>query len=139
MHEEQDYAGIWLQLYESIIKYDKVTIASEYPCLVEGRYIMNPSPIPKFDNHKLHNAKCLYLFGAGREKKIYAIPPYTKVISLAFDDVPFEVESFEENKCHLCGGDGVYLDEIFDSTMGSVFYQCSDTSYCSMRRSKTCT
>ncbi len=35
---------------------------------------MNPSPTPKFDNPKLHEAECLYLFGAGREKKIYAIP-----------------------------------------------------------------
>ena len=92
MHAEKDYAPMWLQLYESLIKYKKVTISSEYPCMVEDRYIMNPSPIPKFDNPKLHMAECLYLFGAGREKKIYAVPPYTKVESLAFDDVPCERE-----------------------------------------------
>lgn len=95
MHAEKDYAPIWLQLYESIIRYGKVTIPTEYPCTVENRYIMNPSPIPKFDNPKLNMSKCLYLFGAGREKKIYAIPPYTNVVSLAFDDVPFERESFK--------------------------------------------
>ena len=89
MHAEKDYAPMWLQLYESLVKYKKVTIASEYPCVVEGRYMMNPSPLPKFDNPKLHKAECLYLFGAGREKKIYAIPPHTAVASLAFDDVPF--------------------------------------------------
>jgi len=130
MHAETDYAPIWLQLYESIIKYKKVTIASEYPCMVEGRYIMNPSPIPKFDNEKLHNSECLYLFGAGREKKIYAIPPHTRVTSLAFDDVPFEKESFKGKKCPLCGNENTYLDELFDSITGEVFYQCSDTSYC---------
>lgn len=70
MHAEKDYAPIWLQLYESIIKYNKVTISSEYPCMVENRYIMNPSPIPKFDNPKLHQSECLFLFGAGREKDI---------------------------------------------------------------------
>lgn len=69
MHAEMDYAPIWLQLYESIVKYGKVTIPTEYPCTVENRYIMNPSPIPKFDNPKLHQSECLYLFGAGREKK----------------------------------------------------------------------
>lgn len=97
MHAEMDYAPIWLQLYESIVKYGKVTIPTEYPCTVENRYIMNPSPIPKFDNPKLHQSECLYLFGAGREKKIYAIPPYTNVESLAFDDVPLNVKILKAN------------------------------------------
>ena len=60
---------------------------------------MNPSPIPKYDNPRLHESECLYLFGAGREKKIYAIPPHTKVVSLAFDDVPFEIEHMEGRRC----------------------------------------
>ncbi len=134
MHAEKDYAPIWLQLYESLIKYKKITISSEYPVMVEGRYIMNPSPIPKFDNPKLHEAKCLYLFGAGREKKIYAIPPYTRVASLEFEDVPFEKESFRGKHCRLCNSTDTYLDEIFDSGTGERFYQCSDTSYCKERR-----
>lgn len=130
MHAEKDYAPIWLQLYESLIKYKKVTLSSEYPCMVEDRYIMNPSPIPRFDNPKLDGAECLYLFGAGREKKIYAIPPHTRVDPLAFEDVPFEKESFKGKKCRFCGSENVYLDEIFDSVTGERFFQCSDTSYC---------
>jgi alpha-D-ribose 1-methylphosphonate 5-phosphate C-P lyase len=130
MHAEKDYAPIWLLLYESLIRYQKVTIASEYPCMVEGRYLMNPSPIPKFDNPKLCDAECLYLFGAGREKKIYAIPPHTEVISLSFDDIPFETESFRGKKCCLCGSEDTYLDEMFDSVTGEKTYRCSDTSYC---------
>jgi len=130
MHAEKDYAPMWLQLFESLVKHKKVTIASEYPCMVENRYMMNPSPIPKFDNHKLHDAECLYLFGAGREKKIYAIPPHTEVISLAFDDVPFERENFEGKSCRLCGSTNTYLDEVFDQQTGSRFHQCSDASFC---------
>ncbi|MCL1851934.1 MAG: alpha-D-ribose 1-methylphosphonate 5-phosphate C-P-lyase PhnJ [Peptococcaceae bacterium] len=130
MHAEKDYASMWLQLYESLVKYNKVTIGAEYPCMVEGRYMMNPSPIPKFDNPKLHKAECLYLFGAGREKKIYAIPPYTQVVSLAFDDVPFEKENFVGKRCRLCGSADTYLDEIFDRQTGGRAYQCSDTSHC---------
>ena len=136
MHAEKDYAPIWLQLYESLIKYKRVTISTEYPCTIENRYIINPSPIPKFDNNKLHQAECLYLFGAGREKKIYAIPPYTKVESLAFDDIPFEKEDFEGKKCRLCGSTDTYLDEMFDSVTGEKYYQCSDTSYCREERTK---
>ena len=130
MHAEMDYAPMWLQLFESLVKYEKITIPSEYPCMVEGRYMMNPSPIPKFDNPKLHKAECLYLFGAGREKKIYAIPPYTEVVSLAFDDVLFKRESFKGKRCRLCGSEDTYLDEVFDRITGEKYHQCSDTSYC---------
>ena len=133
MHAEKDYAPIWLRLYESLIKYRKITLAAEYPCAVENRYIMNPSPIPKFDNPKLHMAECLYLFGAGREKKIYAIPPYTHVTSLAFDDIPFEKENFAGLQCRLCGCKDSYLDEIFHAQTGAKYYQCSDTSFCQER------
>ena len=134
MHAEADYTGIWMQLYESIMKYGKVTIATEYPVTVEDRYVMNPSPIPKYDNPRLHESECLYLFGAGREKKIYAIPPHTKVVSLAFDDVPFEIEHMEGRRCRLCGAENVYFDELIDRETGAVSYQCSDTGYCSKRR-----
>lgn len=136
MHAEKDYAPIWLQLYESLIKYKKVTIAADYPCMVEDRYIISPSPIPKFDNPKLHDSECLYLFGAGREKKIYAIPPHTKVESLAFDDVRFEIESFKGKCCRLCGSGDTYLDELFDAVTGQRVYQCSDTAYCQEAREK---
>ena len=46
--------------------------------MVNGRYLMAPSPIPAFDNPKMHMMPALQLFGAGREKRIYAIPPYTR-------------------------------------------------------------
>ena len=136
MHAEMDYAPIWLQLYESLIRCGRVTIAAEYPCMVEGRYVMNPSPIPRFDTPKLNGAPCLYLFGAGREKKIYAIPPFTKVDPLAFEDVPFVRESFAGRSCCLCGSENTYLDELFDPVTGEKRYQCSDTSYCQEMRER---
>lgn len=136
MHAEKDYAPMWLQLYESLIRYGRVTIAAEYPCMVADRYLMNPSPIPRFDTPKLNNAECLYLFGAGREKKIYAIPPHTKVEPLAFDDVPFQRETFPGKVCRLCGSRDTYLDEIPDSLTGARVYQCSDTSYCQEMRNR---
>ena len=66
MHAEADYTGIWLQLYESIMKYGKVTIATEYPVTVEDRYVMNPSPIPKYDNPRLN--ACIYSEQGARRK-----------------------------------------------------------------------
>ena len=81
MHAEAEYSGMWLSLFEDLTQYGKISISSEYPVMVEDRYVMNPSPIPRYDNWKLNDSETLYLFGAGREKKIYAVPPHTRVVS----------------------------------------------------------
>lgn len=142
MHAEKDYSLMWLKLYEDIVKWGSVTIGNSYPCLVNGRYIFSPSPIPKWDVPKLNQGRALYLFGAGREKKIYAIPPYTDVQPLSFEDYPFETENFQGAACRLCGSTDTFLSEIHDSTSGEKYYQCSDTSFCAkrqkMRREQGC-
>jgi alpha-D-ribose 1-methylphosphonate 5-phosphate C-P lyase len=94
---------------------------------------MSPSPIPRFDNPKLHMADCLFLFGAGREKRVYAVPPHTPVESLAFEDHPFRVESFRRG-CDRCGSTDTYLEEIILDSAGTRRYQCSDTAFCLRRR-----
>src|SRR3546814_1237529 len=79
--------------------------------MVNDRFLMSPTPIPKFDNPKMDDFPALQLFGAGREKRIYAVPPYTKVKSLDFDDHPFAVQQWEED-CALCGAEETFLDEV---------------------------
>ncbi|AQU80783.1 MULTISPECIES: alpha-D-ribose 1-methylphosphonate 5-phosphate C-P-lyase PhnJ [Planococcus] len=130
MHAEDDYSGAWLMLFEQIVKYGKTATYADHPVYVNGRYVMAPSPIPRFDNPKMHHSEALILLGAGREKKIYAVPPYTAVESLAFDDYPFAVESFNGQGCRLCGTGDVFLDELIDQETGETVYQCNDTSYC---------
>lgn len=134
LHAEAEYTGIWLRLYEGIIRFGRTVTGADHPVMVADRYVMNPSPIPKFDNPKLNQADCLFLFGAGREKKIYAVPPYTDVVSLAFDDYPFTVENVEGRTCKLCGATNVYFDEVFDSNTNQHYFQCSDSGYCAKRR-----
>ena len=130
LHAEKEYTGAWLLLFEQIMKYGRVTMGADHPVLVNDRYVTAPSPIPRFDNPKMMRSEALILLGAGREKKIYAIPPYTKVVSLDFFDHPFETEDFQGKCCRLCGASHVYLDEIIDETNSSVSYQCNDTSQC---------
>ncbi len=130
MHAEDDYSGAWLMLFEQIVKYGKMATSADHPVYVNGRYVMAPSPIPRFDNSKMHHSEALILLGAGREKKIYAVPPYTSVESLAFEDYPFTVESFDGQACQLCGSVHVFLDELIDEQTGTTVYQCNDTSYC---------
>ena len=89
MHALEEYGLMHVKLYEDIARHGHIATAYAYPVKVEGRYVMDPSPIPKFDNPKMEMA-ALQLFGAGREQRIYAIPPYTQVVSLDFEDYPFE-------------------------------------------------
>lgn len=74
----------------------------------------------------------LMLFGAGREKRLYAIPPYTRVESLDFQDHPFEVQRWEM-PCALCGSQESFLDEVITDDAGGRMFVCSDTDYCRQR------
>ncbi|KJS21997.1 MAG: carbon-phosphorus lyase complex subunit PhnJ [Clostridiaceae bacterium BRH_c20a] len=134
LHADKEYSGVWLMLFEQIMAHGSVATGADHPVLVHDRYVMAPSPIPRFDNPKLDHSQALILLGAGREKKIYAVPPYTKVVSLAFEDYPFEVERMAERQCRLCGAAGVYFDELFDEKTNEKYYQCNDVSYCLQTR-----
>ncbi|MCL6459339.1 MAG: alpha-D-ribose 1-methylphosphonate 5-phosphate C-P-lyase PhnJ [Gorillibacterium sp.] len=130
LHAEKEYSGAWLILFEQIMKFGNMATDADHPVLVHDRYVMAPSPIPRFDNPKMNESKALILLGAGREKKVYAIPPYTKVVSLAFEDYPFEVEQFAGKCCRICGSVDVFMDEWIDDASMESHYQCNDTSYC---------
>lgn len=136
MHAERDYSKLWVFLYEDIVRWGEITLSYRYPVMVNKRYAMDPSPIPRHDVPKLHQAETLFLFGAGREKRIYAIPPHTNVIPLQFEDYFFAVEDFKGQACKLCGSNGSYLDEVYDQGTGQRYYVCSDTSYCAKRKNR---
>ncbi|GAA1178968.1 alpha-D-ribose 1-methylphosphonate 5-phosphate C-P-lyase PhnJ [Pseudonocardia alaniniphila] len=125
MHAEGDYASIWVSLYEDLVRNGVITKSTGYPVLVGGRYVMATTPIPRWDVPRLHQAPHLSLFGAGREKRIYAVPPGTDVEPLTFDDVPFEVEGGPQQRCALCGSADTFLVEG-----GGGRTICSDTEWC---------
>jgi alpha-D-ribose 1-methylphosphonate 5-phosphate C-P lyase len=132
MHALEEYGLMHVKLYEDIAKHGEIATAYAYPVKVEDRYVMDPSPIPKFDNPKLESA-ALQLFGAGREQRIYALPPYTKAVSLDFEDYPFEPMRADQT-CALCGSTESYLDEVITDDEGGRIFVCSDTDYCADRR-----
>ena len=133
MHALEEYGLMHVKLYEDISKHGHIATTYAYPVMVAGRYVMDPSPTPKFDNPKIDRCRALQLYGAGREKRIYAIPPHTEVKSLDFDDYPFEPQKFDR-PCDLCGAVGVYLDEIILDDRGKRMFACSDSNYCDQRR-----
>ena len=77
MHALGEYGLMHVKLYEDIARFGHIATSYAYPVKVNARYVMDPSPTPKFDNPKMDNCPALQLFGAGREKRIYAIPPHT--------------------------------------------------------------
>lgn len=133
LHGLAEYGLMHVKLYEDIAQYGHIATTYDYPVMVNDRYIMSPSPIPKFDNPKMHMNPAIQLFGAGREKRIYAIPPYTSVESLAFDDHPFEIQKWDAC-CAICHAEDSFLDEVITDDAGTRMYICSDSDYCQERQ-----
>ena len=133
MHALEEYGLMHVKLYEDISRHGDIATTYAYPVNVAGRYVMDPSPTPKFDNPKMNNMPALQLFGAGREKRIYAIPPYTEVVSLDFEDYPFTIQKWEE-PCALCGETKSFLDEVILDDAGGRMFVCSDSHYCKSRQ-----
>ncbi|RVT95443.1 carbon-phosphorus lyase [Rhodovarius crocodyli] len=133
LHALGDYGLMQVRLYEDIVKHGEVATAYNHPVMVNARYLMSPSPIPSFDNPKMHMNPALQLFGAGREKRIYAVPPYTAVQSLDFEDHPFRPIR-APHACALCNSTESYLDEVITDDQGGRMFVCSDTDYCAERR-----
>ncbi len=133
MHSLEDYGLMHVKLYEDIARHGHIATSYAYPVKVEARYVMDPSPIPKFDNPKLGDCPAIQLFGAWREQRIYALPPYTDVVSLDFEDHPFEA-SKPDQCCALCSATDSYLDEVITDDHGGRMFVCSDTAYCEARQ-----
>jgi alpha-D-ribose 1-methylphosphonate 5-phosphate C-P lyase len=129
LHALAEYGLMHVKLYEDIARYGHIATTYDYPVMVNHRYLMSPSPIPKFDNPKMHMNPALQLFGAGREKRIYAVPPYTAVESLGFEDYPFEIQKWDAS-CALCGAKNSFLDEVITDDAGGRMHVCSDSDFC---------
>ncbi|WP_052488405.1 alpha-D-ribose 1-methylphosphonate 5-phosphate C-P-lyase PhnJ [Streptomyces sp. 150FB] len=134
MHAEADYSKMWVRLYEDVVRNGLITTGAGYPVMVEGRYIMTPSPIPRWDVPKLNNSDAVTILSAGREKRIFAVPPHTHVEPLTFEDRPFEVEFTPGAACRLCRSQDTYIVQEPARDGGFTTWVCSDTDFCRRRR-----
>ncbi len=125
MHAEADYSRIWVGMYEDLVTGGVVNTGAGYPVMVNGRYLMAPSPIPRWDVPRLNDSDHLTVLSHGRDKKIYAVPPHTPVSPVTFDDVPYEVEYTDGTSCGLCGSDDTFMVQTSDGR-----FLCSDVEWC---------
>lgn len=128
MHADADYALMWLSLYEQLVQHKTFTGGADYPVIVHNRYLMAPSPIPRWDTPMLNQAAHLTLLSAGREKRLYAVPPYTSVRPIEFTDVHFRVESQASRVCAQTGASNKFMNEV-PQPDGTSHYHLSDTGY----------
>jgi alpha-D-ribose 1-methylphosphonate 5-phosphate C-P lyase len=127
MHADADYGRLWLTLYEQLVRKGRIMQGAAYPSLVNGRHVMTPSPIPRWDVPKLNMARHLTFLSAGREKRLHAVPPFTRVEPLVFSDRPYRVEDHAELVCRRSGIAGYFMNEIPQDSGGSVF-EVSDSN-----------
>lgn len=126
MHADANYSRMWLQLYEQIVRSGRVMQGASYPSLVNDRHVMTPSPIPRWDVPKLNMAENLTILSAGREKRIFAVPPHTRVEPLVFSDVPYKVEEHGNLVCNRSDLQGFFMNEIPNDD-GSSSFEVSDS------------
>ncbi len=55
MHALAEYGLMHVKLYEDIARHGHIATTYAYPVKVDGRYVMDPSPTPKFDNPKMND------------------------------------------------------------------------------------
>ena len=128
LHADADYGMMWLKLYEQMVRYKRIIQGASYPVMVGNRYIMSPSPIPRWDVPMLHQAAHLTILSAGREKRLYCVPPYTEVRPLEFDDVPYQIENIEGMVCFRTGATHKFMNELPQED-GTSLFELSDSGY----------
>ena len=74
LHALEEYGLMHVRLYEDIAQHGHISKTYAYPVKVDDRYMMDPSPTPKFDNPKMDNSKALQLV-RGRTRKPHLRDP----------------------------------------------------------------
>jgi alpha-D-ribose 1-methylphosphonate 5-phosphate C-P lyase len=125
-HAERDYTPAWLDLYDAQARLGGPRTAADHPVLVDGSRLMSPSPIPRYDVLRMNHRPHPILLGAGRRARITALPPYTTVRPLAFDDSPLAPEQ-AGGPCCRCGSTRSYR------VPAESRWCCSDVDACRVR------
>lgn len=129
-HAERDYTPAWLDLYDAQARLGGPRTGADHPVLVADTRLMSPSPIPRYDVLRLDRRPHPILLGAGRRARLTALPPYTSVQPLAFDDVALAPEE-AGGPCQHCGSETSF--RVPTESSGVLVWCCSDTDACRSR------
>ncbi|MGV0744819.1 alpha-D-ribose 1-methylphosphonate 5-phosphate C-P-lyase PhnJ [Mycolicibacterium sp. XJ870] len=130
-HADGDYTPAWLDLYDAETRLGGPRTGADHPVLIDDSRLMSPSPIPRYDVLQLDRRPHPILLGAGRRARLTALPPYTSVRPLTFDDRPLEAER-AGGPCHRCGTTTSFRVPT-DGATAALVWQCSDVDACRVR------
>lgn len=130
-HASGDYTAAWLDLYDAEARLGGPRTGADHPVLVAGERLMSPSPIPRYDVLRLDRRPHPILLGAGRRARLTALPPFTSVQPLAFEDRPLQSE-YSGAACIRCGSTRSYRV----SQDSGADWMCTDADACRLRAEK---
>ena len=125
-----------VKLYEDITRYGHVSISYDYPVMVNCRYLMSPSPIPAFDNPKMHMMPALAVVRrrAGEAHLRRSALHRSQKPGFRRPSVPHHPRAACLRAC--AAPTDSYLDEVVTDDRGGRMFMCSDTDYCETAASK---
>lgn len=137
LHLAGDHTAAWLEVYDDIVRFGSPRTGADYPVLVEESVLMSPSPLPRHDVLRLDRLPHPIILGAGRQARIVALPPWTRVRPVTFADHPLSAES-PGGPCRRCGSTDSYRVPAgagfeLAPTRTNGAWQCSDTDACRRR------
>ncbi|MDY7100808.1 MAG: alpha-D-ribose 1-methylphosphonate 5-phosphate C-P-lyase PhnJ [Actinomycetota bacterium] len=137
-HAAGDYTPAYLDLYDDEIRRGGPAGGADHPVVVDGRTLMSPSPIPRYDVLRLDRRPHPILLGAGRRARVTALPPHTSVEPLAFADRPLRAER-GGGRCDRCASTTSYRVPAASryelaTDDGADRWRCSDVDACARRR-----
>ena len=112
MHALEEYGLMHVKLYEDIARHGHIATTYAYPVKVDGRYVMDPSPTPKFDNPKMrHVAGAAAVRRRPREAHLRGAALHASGAASTSRTIPSRCRRFDE-PCALCGARDSFLDEV---------------------------
>jgi len=129
LHADGDVTPAWVELFDDEVRHGGPVGGADHPILVAGRTLASPSPVPRYDVLRLDRRPHPILLGAGRLARITALPPWTPVAPLAFDDRPLAPEPMG-GPCDRCASTTSYRVEV---RPGGGVWRCSDVDACRER------
>lgn len=130
-HADHDYGIVYTRLFEEWLQKGETALGYDHPLIIENGVMMSPSPVPAQDNARISHSPAIQIFGAARERRLYALPAYTRADSIGFADLDFLPQS-QNAACAICGARDSYLDNL--GVPDAPQWVCSDSECCKARQ-----
>jgi Uncharacterized enzyme of phosphonate metabolism len=133
LHALTEYGVMQVSLYESIARHGRIAKTYNYPVLVNGRYMMSPSPSQIRQPQARPQSGAAALWRGPREAHL------RRAALHAGEEPRFRRPSVRDRALDrvlraAAARPRAFLDEMIVDDAGKRLFVCSDTDYCESRR-----